>query len=62
MSTILSHSLAQCELFLAVAALTLRVFPRMQLYETSVEDVQYDHDKFVPMTRKESKGVRVTIS
>lgn len=56
------HSLAQSELNLAVAALTLRVFPRMKLHDTSVEDVRYDHDKFVPMTRPDSKGVRVTIS
>lgn len=54
--------LAQSELFLAVAALTLRVFPRMQLYETTVEDVRYDYDKFVPVARPGSKGVRVTIS
>lgn len=55
-------SLAQSELFLAVSALTLRVLPRMKLYNTSVEDVRYDHDKFVPMTRADSEGVRVIIS
>lgn len=33
----------------------------MKLYNTTVEDVKYDHDKFVPMVRKESEGVRVTI-
>lgn len=55
-------SLAYCELYLALAALVLRVFPRMKLYETTVTDVMYDHDLFVPMVKKGSKGVRVTIS
>lgn len=54
-------SLALCELYLAVAVLTLRVLPHMRLFETTEEDVRYDHDMFVPLTRDESKGVRVVI-
>lgn len=42
--------------------MTLKVFPRLTLFETSEEDVRYDHDLFVPITKKDSKGVRVLIS
>ena len=42
-----------------MAALVVRVFPHMELFETTVEDVQYDHDLFVPAPRLSSLGVRV---
>lgn len=58
----LYRRLAYCELYLATAALVLRVFPRMQLYETTVDDVKYDFDLFIPMVKKSSSGVRVTMS
>jgi hypothetical protein len=54
-------SLAYCDLYLALAAVALRVYPKMQLYETTEEDVKYDHDLFVPMPRDDGKCVRVTI-
>ncbi|KAI5862571.1 cytochrome P450 [Durotheca rogersii] len=54
-------NLALCELHLALAALTLRVFPRMRLFETTEADVRYDHDMFVPLPKDGSKGVRVVI-
>lgn len=53
--------LAYCELHLCLAALALRVLPRMRLYETTELDVRYDHDLFVPLTRGDSKGVRVLV-
>jgi hypothetical protein len=56
------NSLAYCELYIALAALVLRVFPHMKLFDTTVEDVQYHHDLFIPMTRPESLGVRVLIT
>jgi hypothetical protein len=31
----------------------------MELFETGVEDVKYDHDFFLPGTRPGSLGVRV---
>lgn len=58
----ITYSLAYCELYVSTAALVLRVFPRMKLYETTEDDVKYDHDLFVSHPRKESKGVRVVIS
>ncbi|KXJ93358.1 cytochrome P450 [Microdochium bolleyi] len=57
----LGKNLALCELNLVLAALTLRVFPRMKLYETTERDVLYDHDMFIPVVAAGSKGVRVTI-
>lgn len=53
-------SLALCELHLCLTALVLRVLPHMRLAGTTDEDVLYDHDMFIPMT-KTSRGVRVTI-
>lgn len=60
--TISSTSLALCELHIALAALALRVLPRMRLFETTQDDVVYDHDMFIPMPKPSSNGVRVTIS
>ncbi|ETS81109.1 hypothetical protein PFICI_06111 [Pestalotiopsis fici W106-1] len=54
-------NLAFCELHLVVAALTLRVWPKMRLFETTERDVRYDHDMFVPLPYDGSKGVRVTV-
>lgn len=34
----------------------------MSLFETTDEDLAYDHDMFVPMPKKGSKGLRVIIS
>ncbi|ROV96702.1 hypothetical protein VSDG_05517 [Cytospora chrysosperma] len=56
------ESLAYCELYIATAALVLRVLPRMNLYQTTVDDVRYDHDLIVSQPKKGSKGVRVVIS
>jgi hypothetical protein len=54
-------SLALCELHLVLSALALRVLPEMKLYDTTEEDVLYDHDMFVPMAKAGSQGVQVTI-
>ncbi|KAL4914814.1 cytochrome P450 [Aspergillus aurantiobrunneus] len=58
----LGINLAYCNLYRALFALALRVFPRMRLYETTVDDVRYDLDLFAPMPRKGSNGVRAIIS
>ena len=54
-------SLALCEIHFGIAALALRVLPQMRLFETTEEDVLYDHDMFIPMTKAGSKGIRVEI-
>lgn len=57
----IANSLALCEIYHALAALTLRVFPHMRLYETTEEDVRYDYDLFIPMVKRGSKGVRAVL-
>ncbi|KAE9985723.1 hypothetical protein BLS_005689 [Venturia inaequalis] len=57
----LGMNLAYCELYILLAALVLKVFPRLKLFETTVEDVEFHHDMFLPMTKPESLGVRVLI-
>ncbi|KAK0763227.1 LOW QUALITY PROTEIN: hypothetical protein N5P37_004213, partial [Trichoderma harzianum] len=56
----LGMNLAYCELYLALTALIFRVYPQMQLYETTVEDVTYDHDLLVPVAK--GNGVKVIIT
>ncbi|KAJ4390102.1 hypothetical protein N0V93_007575 [Gnomoniopsis smithogilvyi] len=58
----LASNLAITEIHFTVVALAIRVWPRMSLFETSDEDLAYDHDMFVPMPKKGSMGLRVTIS
>lgn len=43
-----------------MAALVLRVIPHMRLSDTTEEDLTYDYDMFIPMT-KDNRGVRVTL-
>lgn len=57
--TNMCSSLAYCELYLGLAAIVLRVIPYMELYETTLDDVAYDHDMFVPMAKPGTQGVRV---
>ncbi|KAF7928054.1 uncharacterized protein EAE97_009852 [Botrytis byssoidea] len=57
----IGRNLATCELYLLVTALILRVFPRMHLFETEQQDIEYDHDMIIPLTHSDSKGVRVLI-
>ena len=56
-----NRSLAHCELYTLLSLMTVRVFPRMKLYETTESDVIYDHDIFNPLPVKTSKGVRAII-
>jgi hypothetical protein len=49
-----------CEMHLCLAGLVLRVLPHMRLHDTTEEDLLYDHDMFIPMT-KHNRGVRMTI-
>ncbi|KAI0387424.1 cytochrome P450 [Hypomontagnella monticulosa] len=52
-------TLALCELHLVMAVLVLRVFPKMRLYETTIDDVEYDHDLNIAQPSLKSKGVKV---
>lgn len=44
------------------ALLAFRVIPRARLYETTIEDLTYDHDLIVLQTKKGAISVRITIS
>ncbi|KAK2052357.1 trichodiene oxygenase [Colletotrichum caudatum] len=57
----LGMSLAYAELYLALAALVLRVLPRMQLYDTTKREIEYDHDLAVPVPVS-TRGVRVKVN
>jgi hypothetical protein len=46
---------------LALAALALRVMPHMRLVDTTIDDIAYDHDMFVPVVKEGSRGVRVLV-
>ncbi|KAI8961403.1 cytochrome P450 [Daldinia sp. FL1419] len=58
----LGINLAYCELFIMTTAFAFRVLPRAQLYETTIEDVKYDHDLIVPQTVKGPIAARIKIS
>jgi hypothetical protein len=44
------------------ALLAFQVIPRARLYETTLEDITYDHDLIVVQTKKGSISVRIAIS
>lgn len=44
------------------ALLAFRVIPRAQLYETTIEDLTYDHDLIVLQTKKGAISVRIAIA
>lgn len=48
-------------MYLALSVLVLRVFPHLQLYETTVDDVRPASDAFIPFPKKGSKGVRAVM-
>ncbi|KAM5349723.1 hypothetical protein ACJ41O_006228 [Fusarium nematophilum] len=56
------ENLAYCEVYIMAALMAFRVVPRARLYETTVEDISYDHDLIVVQTKKGSISVRIAIS
>jgi hypothetical protein len=40
----------------------LRSIPRMEIYDTSWDDIAYDHDMLTPQPKKGARGLRVTIT
>jgi hypothetical protein len=43
------------------ALVALRIIPRARLFETTVEDITYDHDLIVLQTKKGSISVKIQI-
>ncbi|KAH6972855.1 cytochrome P450 [Ilyonectria sp. MPI-CAGE-AT-0026] len=57
----LGENLAWCEIYIMVALMTFRVLPRARLYETTIEDIKYDHDLIVPHAKKGTVSVRIVL-
>lgn len=53
--------LALCEVYVCAAAMILRVFPFLELYQTSRIDVDYDHDELIGKPSPRSNGMRVQV-
>ncbi|KAK1732034.1 hypothetical protein CTAM01_12799 [Colletotrichum tamarilloi] len=58
----IGENLAYCEVYHMVAMMALRVIPRSNLFETTVEDISYDHDLIVVQTKKGSISVKIKIT
>ncbi|KAK2729306.1 cytochrome p450 [Colletotrichum kahawae] len=58
----LGMQLAYCELYVAVAALILKVIGNMRLFDTTDADVVYDFDLALGMPKRGGKGIRVNMS
>lgn len=54
-------SLAQAELYSALAALFRPDGPELELFETDESDVTRVHDFIISLPKLESKGIRVTV-
>jgi hypothetical protein len=54
------NSLAWVELYLTLGMMFRRY--KFELFEADVTDVQMAHDFFIPVTKLDSKGVRVFMS
>ena len=59
--TVLLYSLAYCEVYIMAALVALRIIPRARLFETTVDDISYDHDLIVLQTKKGSISVKIQI-
>ena len=59
-----SHSLAYAELYIALSMIVLRLLDHLELHQTSVDDIKYDHECFVPVPKGgfgQARGVRVLL-
>jgi len=57
----LGINLAYAEIFICLAALVLRLGDRMELFETTADDVELHHDVFAVRPKPGSKGIRVLV-
>ena len=55
------HSLAYCEMYLAIAAMFAPGRFQFDLFETSRYDVEIAHDFISPCLHLDSKGIRVMV-
>lgn len=59
--TVVTLSLAYCEVYIMSALIAFKVIPRASLYETTDEDLKYDHDQIILQTKKGSISIRIKI-
>lgn len=57
---LMKGSLAWAELYLTIGTMFRRF--KYELFEADKSDVQMGHDFFIPVTKLDSKGVRVFVS
>lgn len=57
----LGKYLAYCEIYIMLATMVLHVLDRARLFETTVEDLRYDHDMVIVQTKKGSIFARIKI-
>ncbi|KAK7990689.1 hypothetical protein PG990_014969 [Apiospora arundinis] len=57
----LGMDLAYCEMYLMVAELVHRVLPHARLVDTTLENIEYDHDCIVPSPKSGFIAVRIAI-
>lgn len=50
-----------CEIYMMVAQLAFRVIPRAELFDTTKEDIWFDHEMAVLQTKKGAVAVRIKI-
>lgn len=46
---------------MALAVLVLRVYPRLRLYEATIDDIKFDSDYFTPCIKKGREGLRAFV-
>ena len=45
-----------------IATMAFRILPRAQLFETTMDDLRYDHDMVVVQTKKGSISTQIKIN
>lgn len=60
--TVVSYSLALCEIYIMAALMAFRIIPKAELFDTTIEDLTYDHDLVVLQTKKGHISTRIKIA
>ncbi|KAK3321818.1 cytochrome P450 monooxygenase-like protein, partial [Apodospora peruviana] len=57
----IGENLAYCEVYIMAALMAMRIIPRASLFETTIDDLTYDHDLIVLQTKKGSISVKIKL-
>lgn len=58
---LVNSSLAQAEMYLALAVLYRPDGPKLELFETDESDVKRVHDLIIPLPKLNTKGIRAIV-